>query len=116
VLVEDMAGAVLATISQAIGVCTNNVAEYRALLAGLEKAKELGAAHVEVVSDSELLVKQMLGAYRVKNVGLQPLHAQAGRLSSQFASFQIIHMGRDRNARADGLVNRALDEQERASL
>ena len=116
VLVEDMAGTTLASISRAIGVTTNNVAEYRALLAGLEKAQALGATAVEVVSDSELLVKQMLGQYRVKNAGLHPLHVQARQLAGQFAEFSICHLGRDHNARADGLVNRALDEEERAGL
>lgn len=116
VLIEDMAGSILATISQSIGVTTNNVAEYRALLAGLEKAEELGATHVEVVSDSELLVKQMLGEYRVKNVGLQPLHAEARRMAARFAGFSVRHMSREHNSRADGLVNRALDEREGAGL
>jgi ribonuclease HI len=116
VLVENMAGATLATISQGIGVTTNNVAEYRALLAGLEKAQALGATVVEVVSDSELLVRQMLGQYRVKNAGLRPLHFQARQMASQFAEFNIRHLSRDHNAKADGLVNRALDEDERAGL
>ncbi len=116
VLIEDMAGATLATVSRAIGVTTNNVAEYRALLAGLEKAQALGATAVEVVSDSELLVRQMLGQYRVKNSGLQPLHVQARHMAARFAEFSIRHLGRDHNAKADGLVNRALDEEERAGL
>lgn len=116
VVVEDLGGATLATISRAIGVTTNNVAEYRALLAGLEEARALGAAAVEVVSDSELLVRQMLGQYRVKNAGLQPLHAEARQMASQFGEFKIRHLGRDHNAKADGLVNRALDEQEGAGL
>ena len=116
VLVEDDSGATLATISRAIGVTTNNVAEYRALLAGLEKAEELGASEVEVISDSELLVRQMLGQYRVKNAGLRPLHALAQQKAAGFTSFHIRHLGRDHNAKADGLVNDALDEQERAGL
>ena len=116
VLVEDQSGTTLATISRAIGVTTNNVAEYRALLAGLEKAEELGVREVEVISDSELLVKQMLGQYRVKNAGLRPLHALAQQKASRFTSFNIRHLSRDHNAKADGLVNRALDEQERAGL
>ena len=116
VLIEDMGGGTLATISRAIGVTTNNVAEYLALLAGLEKVQALGATEVEVISDSELLVRQMLGQYRVKNLGLRPLHAQARLLAAQFAEFSIRHLGRDHNAKADGLVNRALDEEERAGL
>jgi ribonuclease HI len=116
VLVEDLAGVTLATVSKAIGITTNNVAEYKALLAGLEKAEELGASGVEVVSDSELLVRQMLGQYRVKNAGLQPLFMEARQKAARFASFSIRHTGREHNAKADGLVNHALDEQERAGL
>lgn len=116
VLVEDSAGNTLATVSRAIGVTTNNVAEYRALLAGLEKAQELGAQEVDVISDSELLVRQMLGEYRVKNAGLRPLFDEARRRAAEFAGFAIRHTGREGNAKADGLVNRALDEQERAGL
>ncbi len=116
VLVEDQQGNTLATVSRAIGVTTNNVAEYQALLAALEKAEELGATEVEVISDSELLVRQMLGQYRVKNAGLQPLFAEARRRSAGFARFSIRHTGREHNASADGLVNHALDEQERAGL
>ncbi len=116
VLVEDSSGTTLATISRAIGVTTNNVAEYRALLAGLEKAEELGAREVEVISDSELLVRQMLGQYRVKSAGLRPLYTLAQQKAAGFASFHIRHLGRDHNVKADGLVNHALDEQERAGL
>jgi ribonuclease HI len=116
VLIEDAAGETLATVSRPIGVTTNNVAEYSALLAGLETAQELGATEVEVISDSELLVRQMLGQYRVKNAGLQPLFAEANQKAARFARFAIRHTGREHNAKADGLVNRALDEQERAGL
>ena len=116
VLVEDLAGCTLATVSRAIGVTTNNVAEYKALLAALDKAQELGAAEVEVISDSELLVRQMLGQYRVKNAGLQPLFLEAKQKAARFGRFTIRHTGREHNAKADGLVNRALDEQERAGL
>jgi ribonuclease HI len=98
-------------------VCSQgDVAEYKALLAGLEKAAELGAAGVEVISDSELLVRQMLGQYRVKSAGLQPLFMEARQKAAQFARFSIRHTGREHNAKADGLVNQALDEQERAGL
>ena len=116
VLIEDPEGARIETISRAIGTATNNVAEYRALLAGLEAAENLGAREVEVISDSELLVKQMRGEYKVKNAGLKPLHAEAGDRAARFAWFTIRHAGREQNARADGLVNRALDEEERAGL
>jgi ribonuclease HI len=116
VLVEDTSGMAVATISRAIGVTTNNVAEYRALLAGLEKAQEIGAAEVEVVSDSELLVKQMRGEYKVKSEGLKPLHAEARQRAAGFPRFTIRHTMREHNAKADGLVNRALDEQQAAGL
>ena len=116
VMVEDSAGVTLATISRAIGVTTNNVAEYKALLAGLEKAEELGATSVEVISDSELLVRQVRGEYKVKNAGLKPLHAEARQRAARFRSFEICHAGREHNTKADGLVNLALDEQERAGL
>lgn len=116
VLVEDAGGETLATVSEVIGVATNNVAEYKALLAALEKARELGATEIEVVSDSELLVKQILGQYRVKNAGLRPLFVEAKRRSGEFSRFSIRHTGREHNVKADGLVNMALDEQERAGL
>jgi ribonuclease HI len=116
VVIEDAAGRTLGTISRAIGVTTNNVAEYQAIVAGLQKAEELGATSVEVISDSELLVKQMRGEYKVKNAGLRPLHAEACRRAARFGSFSIRHTGREHNTKADGLVNLALDELERAGL
>jgi ribonuclease HI len=116
VLIEDVDGNTVATVSRAIGITTNNVAEYSALLVGLDKAAELGATEVEVISDSELLVRQMLGQYRVKNAGLQPLFAEARAKATKFARFSIRHTGREHNAKADGLVNNALDEQQRAGL
>jgi ribonuclease HI len=97
-------------VSRAIGIATNNVAEYRALLIGLEMAERFGACEVEVLSDSELLVKQMRREYRVKNEGLKPLHAEAELRARCFDRFSIRHVKREQNARADGLVNLALDE------
>ncbi|MBN1320945.1 MAG: Nif3-like dinuclear metal center hexameric protein [Thermoleophilia bacterium] len=116
VVMEDLAGNVVGTVSEAIGVTTNNVAEYRALLAGLDVAAKKGSRDVEVLSDSELLVKQILGQYRVKNEGLKPLYAEAREKAAGFRSFRISHIERAKNARADGLVNRALDEQEKGGL
>ena len=116
VVVEDDEGTVLETVGQAIGICTNNVAEYRALLAALETAKGIGALEVDVASDSELLVKQMRGEYKVKNEGLKPLHEEARGKAAGFRSFTIRHVGREQNARADSLVNKALDEYEKAGL
>lgn len=111
VVVEDAGGEVVQTISRVIGVGTNNVAEYRALLAGLEAAEGLGAQVVEVVSDSELLVRQMRGEYKVKNEGLRPLFEEARARAAGFCSFSIEHVERKLNTRADALVNQALDEQ-----
>ena len=116
VVIEDAQGGVLETVGRVIGVGTNNVAEYRALVAGLELAQARGASEVEVLSDSELLVKQMRGEYRVKNDGLRPLHAEARERAARFSAFSIRHIDRNQNARADALVNRALDEHEKAGL
>lgn len=92
-----------------IGETTNNVAEYRALLCSLELALEMGAEHLSVHSDSELLVKQMNGLYRVKNEQLLPLYLQARDLCQSFSSVAITHVPRSRNRRADQLANLALD-------
>jgi ribonuclease HI len=108
-VLEAEDGAVLAAHGETIGVATNNVAEYSALIAGLEKALELGLADVEVVSDSELMVKQMRGEYRVKNEALQELHAQAGRLARRIGSVTYTAVRREHNELADRLVNEALD-------
>lgn len=110
VVLEDGAGLLLDSMSRAIGIATNNVAEYRALLTGLDMAERVGAREVEVLSDSELLVKQMRGEYRVKNEGLKPLHAEAELRARGFDRFSIRHVNREQNSRADDLVNRALDE------
>jgi ribonuclease HI len=116
VVAEDAEGRLLETLGRAIGVETNNVAEYRALLAALEMAARMGAWEVEVASDSELLVKQMRGEYKVKNEGLKPLHAEARDRAGGFHRFHIRHVGREQNARADALVNHALDEKDKAGL
>jgi ribonuclease HI len=92
-----------------LGEATNNVAEYRGLLAGLRAAVKLGAAEVDVLSDSELLVRQMLGQYRVRNAGLIPLFSEAKTLSREFRKCTFRHVRREFNTEADGLVNRALD-------
>ncbi|HET9322757.1 MAG TPA: ribonuclease HI family protein [Gaiellaceae bacterium] len=100
---------VLAAHGEAIGVATNNVAEYRALIAGLEKALELGVDELEVVSDSELLVKQMRGEYRVKNPGLRELHDEAAALAHRLRKVGYTAVRREHNELADRLVNEALD-------
>jgi ribonuclease HI len=102
-------GTVLAAHGERIGVATNNVAEYRALIAGLEKALELGLDEVEVVSDSELLVKQMTGEYRVKNEALKELSQEAVRLARRVGDVSYTAVRREHNELADRLVNEALD-------
>jgi ribonuclease HI len=102
-------GTILAAHGETIGVATNNVAEYRALIAGLEKAVEVGVDQLEVVSDSELLVKQMMGEYRVKNENLRPLAVQASRLARQVGRVRWTSVRREHNELADRLVNEALD-------
>jgi ribonuclease H / adenosylcobalamin/alpha-ribazole phosphatase len=102
-------GTVLAAHGEAIGTATNNVAEYRALVAGLEKAAELGVGELEVVSDSELLVKQMRGEYKVKNETLRGLFEQASDLANRLSSVRYTAVRREHNELADRLVNEALD-------
>jgi ribonuclease HI len=99
----------LATVSERIGVATNNVAEYRALLLGLERARALGATEVEVINDSELVARQIGGAYKVKHAGLRPLYDQAMTALRGFERWSVRSVPRAQNARADGLVNAALD-------
>jgi ribonuclease HI len=102
-------GTVLAAHGEAIGVATNNVAEYRALVAGLEKAVEVGVDELQVVSDSELLVKQMTGEYRVKNQALRALSLEAARLARRIERVRWTAVRREHNELADRLVNEALD-------
>jgi probable phosphoglycerate mutase len=102
-------GTVLASHGEHIGTATNNVAEYSALLAGLRKAIELHVPEVEVVSDSELLVKQMTGEYRVKNAALRELFVEASRLARALGKVEYRHVKRAHNEEADRLVNEALD-------
>ena len=108
-MLEADDGTVLASHGEHIGTATNNVAEYSALLAGLRKAIELHVPEVEVVSDSELLVKQMRGEYRVKNAALRELSVEAGRLARALGKVEYRHVKRAHNEEADRLVNEALD-------
>jgi ribonuclease HI len=108
-VLQDEDGTVLASHGETIGIATNNVAEYSALVAGLRRALELGLAEVEVRSDSELMVKQMRGEYRVKNRALQDLFLDASRLARQLSSVTYTHVRREHNALADQLLNDALD-------
>ena len=109
VILKDENKQMVAEIAEKIGRTTNNQAEYRALLAGLKKALSLGAQEVIVNSDSELLVRQMLGIYRVKKEELKPLHAEAVKLAGSFKSFKIGSIPRELNREADKLANKALD-------
>ena len=108
-VLETEDGTVLDAHGQTIGVATNNVAEYRALVDGLRKAVELQVDDLEVVSDSELLVKQMRGEYRVKNRALIDLSLEAARLARQIPSVRYTAVRREHNELADRLVNEALD-------
>lgn len=105
-------GEVLAAESRYLGHTTNNVAEYKALLLGLERALALGVRRIEVRADSELLIKQLLGVYRVKNEGLKPLHTEAKALLARFDSFVLTHVRRELNAEADELANAGVDQRE----
>jgi ribonuclease HI len=109
VTLKDESGILLATISRRIGRTTNNQAEYTALIAGLETACKLGAREVLVRADSELLVKQINGRYRLKNAGLKPLYLEALKLREGFAAFTIVYIPRAENHEADTLANQALD-------
>ena len=108
-VLETEDGTVLDARGEAIGVATNNVAEYRALIAGLTRAVELAVGEVEVVSDSELVVKQMTGEYRVKNAALRELSLEAARLARQLDRVTYRAVRREHNELADRLVNEALD-------
>jgi ribonuclease HI len=108
-VLEAEVGTVLDARGETIGIATNNVAEYRALIAGLEKAVELGVDELEVVSDSELLVKQMQGEYRVKNEALRELNDEANFLERKLGRVRYKAVRREHNELADKLVNEALD-------
>jgi probable phosphoglycerate mutase len=109
-VLEAEGGTVLASRGEAIGVATNNVAEYRALLAGLERAADVGIDELDVVADSELVVKQMRGEYKVKNAALRELWDEAQRLAKGFERVTFSAVRREENELADRLVNEALDE------
>lgn len=109
VVVREADGDVLEQHAELIGEATNNVAEYRALLLGIERAAELGADEVELVGDSELVVRQVLGEYKVKKDRIKPLHAAVKEALAGLPSWSIRHVRREQNSQADELVNRALD-------
>ncbi len=110
VLIKDETGQVIAKIAKYLGELTNNQAEYKALIAGLTKAKELGIKHLKCYLDSELVVKQLKREYKIKNKDLAPLFLEAYNLSLSFTSLEFIHVMRENNSEADALVNQALDK------
>jgi ribonuclease HI len=108
-VVQDPGGEVLEERGERIGEATNNVAEYRALLLGIERAAALGASEVELVGDSELIVRQVKGEYKVKDATLRELHRQVVSALKPFERWSIRHVRREENTEADRLVNRVLD-------
>jgi ribonuclease HI len=108
-VVQLPGGEVLEERGERIGKATNNVAEYRAVLLGIERAAELGASELELVGDSELIVRQVKGEYKVKDATLRGLHAEVKRALRPFEQWSIRHVRREQNAEADRLVNAALD-------
>jgi ribonuclease HI len=111
VVISTPDGHVLEELAERVGVATNNVAEYRALLRGLERAHALGAAELEIVGDSELVARQLTGLYKVKHPAMKPLYEQAMSALRAFDGWRIRTVPREQNARADELVNEALDAQ-----
>ena len=112
VLIRDARGEAVAKLKKYIGRFTNNVAEYYGLIAAMDYAQSHGARAIRVESDSELLVKQMRGLYKVKSADLQPLYERAQKMSKGFDSFRVDHVYREQNREADALANEALDETE----
>lgn len=109
VVIRDPEGLIIDEHGERIGEATNNVAEYRALIRGIQRAAELGATELELIGDSELVVRQVEGRYKVKKPGLKPLHAEAKEALSAFDTWSIRHVRREMNAEADRLVNEVLD-------
>ena len=109
-VIKDEHGMALERLKQALGKTTNNVAEYKGLILGLRKARELGAREVEVRADSELMVRQLNGRYAVKSEGLKPLFNEAKALLASFDGWSAKHIPREENAEADEMSNRAIDE------
>lgn len=107
--ITDRDGIVLAEVAEGLGETTNNVAEYTAVIRGLERASELGAIDVLLRSDSQLLINQLTGRYRVKSPHLQPLHRRVRELAAGFDSIEYEHVRRERNTEADRLANDGVD-------
>lgn len=109
VVLRDERGEVLGEIARGIGIATNNVAEYTALIEGLKLAADLGATHVDVHMDSELVVAQVKGDWKIKSDSLRPLAVEARRLLERFEGFELVHVPRAHNADADRLANQGMD-------
>jgi ribonuclease HI len=109
VVIRDPEGLIIDEHGERIGEATNNVAEYKALIRGIQRAAELGATELELVGDSELVVRQVEGRYKVKNPGIKPLHAEVKQALAAFDVWSIHHVRREMNAEADRLVNEVLD-------
>ncbi len=109
-IIKDERGRLITSISQRIGRATNNQAEYRAIIAALEEAARLGAKQVEIKTDSELVVKQINGEYRVKKATLKPLYQQVKQRQGSLEGFTITHILRQQNIEADNLANKALND------
>jgi len=116
IAIFDPVGGLRERIHESIGEATNNVAEYRALLAALDRALALGIQELEVRSDSELLVRQLQGKYQVKHPGLKPLFAAARERIARLRRFRIQHVPREQNAEADALANQGIDEAAQVAL
>jgi ribonuclease HI len=110
-VLKDETGKVLGRISRALGITTNNQAEYQAIIAALEKAIGMGSRQVVVKSDSKLVVEQINGRYKIKNTGLRPLYQRVVQLAGTVDSFVIVYVPREQNAEADALANKALDRK-----
>jgi ribonuclease HI len=108
-IIKDESGQTQGRISRAIGIATNNQAEYRAIIAALERAVGAGARQVIIKSDSELVVRQINGQYKIKNTALRPLYQRVVRLTGSLEGFSITGIPREQNAEADALANQALD-------
>jgi ribonuclease HI len=109
VVVRNGDGEIIEERGERIGTATNNVAEYRALLLGIDRARELGATELELVGDSELIVRQVRGEYKVKDATLRGLHAEVKQALAPFQRWSIRHVRREQNSEADRLVNEVLD-------
>jgi len=106
--IKDERGKMLATISKRIGITTNNVAEYQALIAALQKALKLGGTHVIIRADSELMIRQLNGRYKIKSEGLKPLYIEVTQLLAKFETVSLKHIPREQNSEADKLANDAV--------